>query len=345
MADTTSEYERYFHVGVRVEIGIHAPNREIFREWGVVESFEEDQVLVTLSRDKLPENVRVEIGVILDVGVWVDQEVFTCRAIVTNKHSDKTLWLQLLSSMMLKERREFFRISAPLRVKHAYGEGQPLGRHRLEWEKRIKRESLRFQENLSGADASYLTALYPDLKPADSEQSWHEPVEDKVNLGGGGVRIKLNRRMQEGDYLDLEITLPLVPVRVVHAVAEVIYVLEPLMSPGRPEHGYLTGARFVYLEERDRDHIFRFISQEQLIQLRKLTGRFAPREPEENAAAASGRQRRQNWTVVLVLAVLAVLLLLWFVLRSGGPAGGPQGEIERVYEKELSKHRSRVGPK
>ena len=85
MAHKFPEYEPFFHKGLRIEIGIPLADGDVFRDWAIVREFWEDTILVQLSRDFLPANVRVDVGTILDANVWIKEEIYSCTSIVTER--------------------------------------------------------------------------------------------------------------------------------------------------------------------------------------------------------------------------------------------------------------------
>ncbi len=235
MAEEFEEYSRYFHADQRVEVGIRLPTRDIYREWGVVQEYRDDIIVVELSRDKLPAGVVLDYGAILDVGVWVREQVYTCNAIIVEKRSSVVYVIQLLSSVTLKERREFFRIGATMRLKYAFTPPDQTGAEvREEWEKRAELEYLKFIDGGSDfGDSPMFFATHHQLRPSGPAPQWVDCIGTPVTICGGGVRFKLPRQLPEGAMINLELHLPLKPMRIVHAVGEVVHVMDSVRSPGK----------------------------------------------------------------------------------------------------------------
>src|SRR5262249_1813918 len=143
-------------------------------------------------------------------------------------------------------------------------------------------EQLKFLEGVSSyLQSPYIVSKWAHLKPAGPALAWVESMAEPVTISGGGMRLLLPMKLFPDDKLNLELHLPLAPSRVVHLVAEVVHVMEPVRRADASEQFYPTGMRFVHLEERDRDLIIRFISAEQLEQLRKLSASLRFRETGE----------------------------------------------------------------
>lgn len=162
-----------------------------------------------------------------------------------------------------------------------------------------------------------------------------------ATICGGGIRFLLPQQMAADDILNLELHLPLMPTRVVHAVAEVIHVMAPVRTANSPDLFFPTGLRFVHLEERDRDLVIRYISTEQLEQLRKLSSSLRYRTVEESVE----KPRLTNWQRCLRWALWSIVLgaTLWLVIiyYQSYRAREQQNEIEETYGKELGKYRNK----
>lgn len=340
MSEEFEEYSRYFHADLRVEIGIRLPTRDIYREWGVVQEYHDDIIVVELSRDQLPAGVVLDYGAILDVGVWVKEQVYTCNAIIVEKRSVVVYVIQLLSSITLKERREFFRIGVAMRLKYAFPPPDLTGAEvREEWEKRAELEYLRFIDGGSDfADSPMFFATHHQLRPSGPEPQWVDSIGTPVTICGGGMRFKLPRELHEGAMLNLELHLPLHPMRIVHAVGEVVHVMEPVKSPGKANPEFPTGLRFKWIDTRDRELIIQYISSEQLEQLRRLSNSLRyPDEPFEEVTPPLTWQRVLKRVILgLILALLAYELTLYFMEYASSET---KSEIQSIYGTELGRYR------
>ncbi len=343
MAEEFAEYARYFHYGLRVEIGIRMPNRDMFREWAVVQEYHDDLIEVELSRDQLPAGVKFEVGTILDVGVWIKEQVYTCNAIVVEKKGTVALIIRLLSAVILKERREFFRLGANLRMRYSVPEGATHGEIRTEWHKRMELEHLKFLEGVSNyLQSPFIVSRWAHLKPEGPQLAWVESPSMPVTISGSGIRFLVPNRLKVDQQINLELHLPLMPSRIAHAVAEVVHVMEPVRPTSNPELFYPTGMRLLYLDERDRDLIIRYVSTEQLEQLRKISNSLRYKWEDEASGevrAVPPRQRYLKWAMWGILAAVSVLLLgkLYRYYQSQME----RNEIESTYGNELGKYRDK----
>ena len=145
---------------------------------------------------------------------------------------------------------------------------------------------------------------------------WRDLPDVRGVLGGGGIGFRMHRKMHPEDLVRLELHLPLFPFRVVHAIAEVVYVLDPVTIKG--ETFFHTGMRYYHIDERDRDHVVEFISQVELGRLRELSERRQVREVdeerlEEDARKAKRQERVRNLLVMLVF-VAGVYIVVTYLL-------------------------------
>ena len=340
MSSEFEEYERYFHAGLKVEIGIRLPTRDVFREWGVVQEYHDDLIVVELSRDQLPAGVILDYGAIIDVGVWVREQVYTCNAIIIEKKGPVAYVIQLISSVTLKERREFFRIGVVLRLKYAFTPSDRTGNEvREEWQKRAELEYLKYMDAGSDfVDSQLFFATHHHLRPSGPELKWVDSIGTPATICGGGVRFKLPRRLREGEMINLELHLPLKAMRVVHAVGEVIHVMEPVRRSGKTDLEYPTGIRFKWIETRDRELIIQYISGEQLEQLRRLSSslRYQEEPDEATKPPLTWQQLLIRVFIGLIIALLFYELTLYCIEYT---TRNTKDEIQGIYGKELGKYR------
>jgi len=331
--DYYAAYREHLRKGMRVEFGIPLLGGGVFRDWAIIVEAQTDELLAQISRDVLPANVRVDVGFILDVSIWIKKEVYTCSGIVIERLGGRVLRIRLFGAFTLRERRQFFRLELHLRLRYALLSNPSKRDVEKDWEQRRDLEHMKFQ----GYDQVVIAAQQARYLPSVALE-WRDILRAEVNLGGGGLLIRLPQPVAPEKLLCLEIHLPLQPPRLIQAVAEVIH----LMAPKTPQNGapyYGTGVRFVFLDERDRDLIFRHISVTQIALLRKaaeLRGMEAA-EPVGEPEPPNWRQRllpRMLWALLfLVLAGLVVKGLLLYQ-KAGSP-----NEIGKTYERAIREYR------
>ena len=330
--DFYAAYREHLRKGMRIEIGIPLLGGGVFRDWAISVEAQGDELLAQISRDVLPANVRVDVGFILDVSIWIKKEVYTCSGIVTERTGGRVLRIRLFGAFTLRERRQFFRIGLNLRLRYAMPGSPGLRDVESDWEQRRDLEHMKFQ----GYDQVVIAAQQARYRPSVA-LDWHDILWSEVNLGGGGLLVHLPEPVHTEKLLVLEVHLPFRPPRLIQAVTEVIHVM-----PAKPRKDgapyYTAGVRFVFLDERDRDLIFRHISETQIAHLRRMA---ELREIKESEQANLPEPLRWRQLLPRVLWVLFYLILTVFLVRylihyrdSGSP-----NEIQKTYEKAIREYR------
>jgi len=332
MEDEYSEYRRHLGEGMRIEIGIPLSEGGVFRDWAIISEGRQDQLLAQISRDVLPANVRFDVGFIVDVSIWVENDVYTCSGIVTEKLGGRVLRIRLFGNFTLRERRQFFRIDQSMRIKYSIVDESSRKEVERDWELRKDHEHMKFQ----GYDDFVIAAQMARFKPA-KPVDWKEMLWTHMNIGGGGICLRLPQSVQPDQLVNLEIHLPLTPPRQIQAVTQVIHVLPPrVLKDGSSR--YDAGMRFIFLDERDRDLIFKQISVTQIAHLRKLADRRELEGLEQPPAVIRMTRRqiflRALW--VLLFLVISYFVVRYFISYRQAP---PSNEIQKTYERAIRKYR------
>ncbi len=76
-----------------------------------------------------------------------------------------------------------------------------------------------------------------------------------VNIGEGGIMMKISKKLDAGTILELEITLPL-PHVTISSLGQVIYVSDNYWDDYPP---YRCGVGFLELKKKDREVIRKFV--------------------------------------------------------------------------------------
>ena len=137
--------------------------------------------------------------------------------------------------------------------------------------------------------------------------------------------------------MNLELHIPLTPPRLVQAVARVVHVKPPrVLKDGSSR--YDAGMQFLFLDERDRDLVFRQISVAQIEHLRKMADRREADDLNRPRAALPLTSRqiavRALWALLFLLAAYA--LGRYMVSYGSAPHSNP---IQKTYEQSIKKYR------
>ena len=327
--DYYAGHREYLLEGRRLEIGIPLSGGAIFRDWAIVSESGQDELLMQISRDVLPANVRIDEGSILDVSIWIQKEVYTCSGIVTEKLGQRVLRIRLFGSFTLRERRQFFRIDLRLRIRYSLIGNASMKDVERDWEQRKEIEHMKVQ----GYDDFVIAAHASRYRPS-VHLDWQEMLLAELNLGGGGLCIAMPEFVQQDQLLNLEIHLPLTPPRQIHAVVQVVHVMPyKVQRGGRPS--FPAGMQFIHLDERDRDLVFQHISVTQIAHLRNIADMRHVDEPD-----LLGAGHPVAWRQIVLKALWTLLFLsLAFYCARYFVNYAPSNEIQRTYEKAIRQYR------
>lgn len=351
------EYSRYFITGNKVGVGIPLPNAEVFRDWAIIHSIDEDLVSLQLSRDVLPLGVTLEYGQILEVRGGSEGNGYSCRAIIVSEGDASELLLRMIGEIVSDELREFYRIDAFLPIKYYVSREQNIDVLHKQWElRRARRRQIELEKKETAWNGRLLSgeAVLPQERIQDAAEensaaeetpdAWDTIIPLAANISGGGLRLITHQNFENGEYVLLEILVPS-PQRVVDVIARVTFANHNYAAGSDHEY-YNTGLQFVYIDERDRDAIVNHIATIQLKRIRMMRERYLFRssgsedEDSENSEIPFLRSKLILAAIALLLLVLGALAVNYFWDYS---ENRPKGEIERMFEEAVKKYRDRSG--
>jgi hypothetical protein len=226
-----SNYNDYFHLGQRARVELSLNGDRVFNDGAVVTAIGDGQIGLRLSRDTLPEGVRLHCELPLVVRVGAGGNGFSCRGVVLDEPSGEDLRVGFIGQVMSEDLREYFRLNAEIpvtlfNVTAGTAEESGAGGLRIATEGRLPRI---------------------------------------VNISGGGLRTETEMAMTIGDIIYATFHLPLPEPKVVPVVTQVVHseVIE------RPEGPCVSaGLRYMHINERDRDAIVRYVCNEEIRRIR-----------------------------------------------------------------------------
>ena len=361
-------YSHYFPVGKKVGVGIPLPNAGVFRDWAVIHEIDEDLVSLQLSRDVLPVDVSLHYGQILELRGGSEGKGFCCRAIVVSEGDVRELLLRLIGEVVSDELREFYRIDAFLPIKYFISHEQNSDKLRTQWEERRTRRHLlevthadhrwrgglllaesgqeREQPQNSFATDSGETSADLNLVVKKVRDSWDTIIPLAASISGGGLRINTHQEFEAGEYVRFEIFVP-VPPRVIDVIGRVVFANRNYPA-GSDRENFNTGVQFVYIDERDRDAIIKYISTIQLKRIRQLRERYLYRRAVENVRTYDTSERacirrsvtRFSMFLLFVLLLASLASYSWYYIHEH-----PKAEIQRIFEEGIKKYSEQLRQK
>lgn len=349
-------YSRYFPAGKKIGVGIPLANAEVFKDWAIIHEIEEDLISLQLSRDVLPVDVALHYGQILELRGGSENSGYCCRAIVVSEDVSRELLLRLIGEIVSDELREFYRIDAFLPIKYFVSHEQHLDVLHDQWEERkqlrLLREIERNDTNWSGKNLPAGAELPKErhaapsdvtqLEQSDVLDAWDTIIPLAANISGGGLRVITHQEFEDGDYTLLEIMVP-TPRRIIDVVGKVVFANRNYAAGSDSEY-FNTGIQFVYIEERDRDAIVRYISTIQLKRIRQLRERYLYRGGIDDRESSDTAQSDSLWTLKQKILVLFLIVLLGILVDYFWhyAHGHPKGEIQRIFDEGIMQYRQQM---
>ncbi len=348
------DYASFFTAGMKVGVAIPLSNGETFIDWAKLYEVDEDLVILQLSRDQLPLEVSLRVGQILDLRGGRDDSAYSCRAIIVSEWRGNVIQLRLVGEIVTDELREFYRVDAFLPIKYYLSPQQNPDILRAEWAERHRRRQehdlLRRQQPWDVTFIAEQAEIPPERLDspfeeqcdgdADLDPSWESIIPLAANISGGGMRIVAHQRFQVGEYVPLEIMLP-VPRRIVEAVGRVVFTTPNRAVPGDREC-YNLALKFVFIDERDRDAIVTHISAIQLQRIRQMRELFALRDDtgDREGGVFDPFTRRRLLACGAVVLTFLVVLFLYFREYA---ANHPKSVIGEAFERGIRGYQQRMG--
>lgn len=366
-------YSEHFPPGMKVNVGIPVPGGSVFHDWARINDIDEDLLELQLSRDILPDGVLLSIGTILDIRGGKDDNGYSCRGIIVTEGGQREILLRLIGEIVSDELREFYRIDAFLPIKYLVATHTSEHKLKQDWiakrELRATLERERKQHEkkpwqrlmLPEHDAQLnqeeqqVAALHLDememetdeeLEDRAGDTSWDDVIPLAANISGGGLRILLHHEVKVDDLVVLEIYVPTEPQhRIIDAVGRIVLcTTNYAASKQLQRESFNTNIEFLFIDERDRDCIVKYISNVQLKRIRQLREQYLGRNINSDRLELTDAERLQAKIFRILLALVVMILLSGLVIYfKNYVENRPKGEIELIFEKGFFEYLRKTG--
>jgi len=225
-------YRNYFHLGQRARVEMPLQGDKVFNDGAVVTAVGERHIALRLSRDSLPEGVRLRSEAPLVVRVGASGNGYSCRGVVLDEPLGEDLQVGFVGLVMSEDLREYFRLDAEIPVTI------------------FNMTAGSVEESGSGGLRVAAEGRLPRI----------------VNISGGGFRVETKMAMTRDDLIYATFQLPRLEPKLVPVVAQVMH------SEGIERAGancVSAGLRFQHINERDRDSVVRFVCNEEIRMIRQ----------------------------------------------------------------------------
>ena len=247
-----TDFAEYLRPQHQVRVGFHLPSDDVVDLNAIIISIDGDILhLETFGSDlgklaQVPANSPV---IILSSENWA---FCRCQGLL-GATVGRDFTVKLHGEPEIQQRREYFRMDVFIPILYALPEDQQLSSVEGIWKARRMMCEFLDPPKTMPSQGSFKVIEWnegPDIEPC------------RVNLSGGGLRLKTPEPLSPGALLNMNIFLPLTPMKVIDAVVSVIRSTEiRLTLDNRP--AYTTAMKFVFLAERDRESIITYIFNEQ----------------------------------------------------------------------------------
>ncbi len=285
-----SGYALFFHAGQWVGVDIPLTDGRIFQVKALIQSLDHDLVVLHMSRDLHPEGACFHVGATFEIKLGRGLSGFRCRAIIVEENNGVLVPMRLVGDVISNDLREYFRIDIAIPLKYSIPALQDVDAAKDAWQEKQGRV-----EAVAAGD-SIPPSLQDDFTGLD-------PLPVVANLSGGGLRIRIFERLNPDTLVDLSLYLPSSASRVIDVVGQVVYVNPIYLSNGTVDR-YDTAMRYLFIDEKDRDAIIRYIFTVQTQQIAQI------RETASDGLLSRKHDQMPNSKKMLLLSIgLAIALL------------------------------------
>ncbi len=258
MSRKTINYGKYFSPAQQAKIIIRPSDGNFIDRNAEIISVDSDQVWLELLGEGIRENgLAGNAGIKVSLSSSSGWGLFRCNGVLSNVVDGKKIGVRLTGQVEEQQRREYFRLDVDVPLQYTVPADQHIASVTRELnEKRKKLVSV--VPVISSFEMGYKVNRWlggEDLLPSN------------VNLSGGGLRIKTTQHMEAGTRVLVDIFLPMAPVRIISAVAEVVRCNEIQLS-WQKGTSFTTAMKFTNIDEKDRESIISFVFCEQRNQLK-----------------------------------------------------------------------------
>ncbi|GAM09663.1 pilZ domain protein [Geobacter sp. OR-1] len=257
MTESPGPYSVYLRPQHQVRVGFHLADNNVIDLNAVIISINDDILHLETFGSSTVQLSQVSAGapaIILSSENWA---FCRCQGVFdTTVGRDFTI--RLHGEPEIQQRREHFRMDVFIPICYSLPDDQQISSVEGIW--KARRMMCEFTDLPKAVPYQESVKILnwdggPDIEPT------------RVNLSGGGLRIKAPEQYSPGAYLNMNLFLPMASIKVIDAVVSIIRSTEIRLNlDNRP--AFTTAMKFVFLAERDRESIINYIFNEQRNALR-----------------------------------------------------------------------------
>jgi PilZN1 domain-containing protein len=259
MTPNRQQYNQFFRPSDLITVGIHLADDSFLEDSATILSLEGDLALLELYGQGLPAHLAAPAGAEVVVTSREGWALYRCAALLAESITGRDIRLQFVGKVEVKQRREFYRMDVMIPVYYTLPSDQQMSTVLKEWELRQQQSQHALPPEVDLSEEGFKVVNWDGGREV-------EPAP--VNLSGGGLRLKIRDSLAYGAMLHLDIFLPVLPLRAIHAIGSVVRSKELMLTMDRYSY-YSTAMAFKFIAPRDREAIISYIFNEQRNRLRQ----------------------------------------------------------------------------
>lgn len=258
MDEAAIPYAHYFKAGRPVKVGIHLGENFLVEDLAVITAIEDNRMRLELCGQGLAERGGAKEGAVVTVIADSGYDIFRCSASLETETSGRIINLVISGGFREKQLREFFRFNLCLPLVYSIPEDQAPAAVEAGWQLNRTRNQELPPPILGRHKDGFRVMKWKGMENLQPE---------RVNLSGGGLRLRMLDYTEPGTLMHVDLFLPLREPRVISVVTKVLRCDEITLFWTRGDF-YSTAMRFHFIEEKDRETIISHIFMEQRRSLR-----------------------------------------------------------------------------
>lgn len=258
----TANLSGHIRPNQQIRIAIHLPDERFIDLNAVVVRVEANLLYLETFRNGERQIGNITEGT--EANVMTTEAWAFCRGRGTvHDISGRCFTIAIHGELEIQQRREYFRLDVYLPVAWSVPDDQQLTSVEGIWKAR--------KMLLESSPQPKVVPFQGSFKILEWDNG-NEIEPKRLNLSGGGLRIKLPEELSAGTFINLDIFLPSIPLKAVIAVGSVIRATEVLLNLDTSP-SYVTAIRFNNISEKDQERIISYIFNEQRNNLRMQSER------------------------------------------------------------------------
>ena len=350
-------YAEFFTKGLKLTICIPMENSEMFRDWAIVETLEEDIVTLLMSRDELPSEVQLVDGLRFDLRFGKAGAGLRCGGFFAGKGAPGEIKVRLTGEVGTSELREFFRIDAFLPFRYQLSEEQNLdvliGKWRKRKKKRLEEEAERreaFEEKqrerlfrvavgeLDDDGNEQVKSKERDVEEFNPvDETWDNVNATAMNLSAGGFKFVSSDVFKMDELVIMEIYIPTNPPRIMDCISRVVFKNNNNSIKDGKEY-FNVALNFVLIDDRDRDSIVTHISHLESLRIR---------QKRQMRPVDSRDAKKRISPFILALYIVGLLALIFLIVAYFYEYTHKKeqfgNEIQNTFGDAVRKYREKIG--